>query len=177
MCLNFFKVAVTQGRSRVNLSFTGIPELGTFHLRIAGLARKGARKVIKTLQIGMRDGAGLSTTVTDAPSTDFTAKLVDVDPAGTARIVADGIRRMSSEDQAGWDGKVHVSPGAVGHVFGKGHRIRLDISSSNFPKFDRNLNTGASGLVSSNMRPARQVVRLGGLNGSKLTPNLLKDRR
>lgn len=111
---------------------------------------------------------------TDAPSTDFTAKIVDVDPVGTPRIVADAIRRLSPVDVAGNDGAVSISLGVVGHVFEKGHRIRLDISSSNFPKFDRNLNTGISGLLSSQMRTARQVVRFGGAGPSRLTLRVLE---
>ena len=84
-----------------------------------------------------------------APDTDFTAKLVDVHVDGYAQNVSEGIvraRYRSSNEEPSW-----ITPGAVhdytidlGHtatVFREGHRIRLEISSSNFPHFDRNPNT------------------------------------
>ena len=87
-----------------------------------------------------------------AKDTDFTAKLVDVYPDGTAYNVQEGIPRARYRDS--WDKKVLMKPGEVYRVtidleatsnyFGQGHRIRLEISSSNFPRFDRNLNTGGS---------------------------------
>jgi len=87
-----------------------------------------------------------------ARDTDFTAKLVDVYPDGTAYNVQEGILRARYRD--GWDNKVWMKPDEVYQVkidmeatsnyFGPGHRIRLEISSSNFPRFDRNLNTGGN---------------------------------
>ncbi|MEO3789654.1 CocE/NonD family hydrolase [Nonomuraea sp. B10E15] len=85
-----------------------------------------------------------------APDTDFTAKLVDVHPDGSARHVCDGILRMRYRD--GLETPTLINPGQVyeievdmsvtSMVFLAGHRIRIDISSSNFPRFDRNTNTG-----------------------------------
>jgi putative CocE/NonD family hydrolase len=106
---------------------------------------------------------------TDAPSTDFTAKLVDVEPGGAARVVADSIYRLSEVRE----GMVTIDLQAVGHVFEAGHRIRLDVSSSNFPKFDRNLNTGVSGLVSSETKRARQTIRCGASAPSRLRLSVL----
>jgi putative CocE/NonD family hydrolase len=85
-----------------------------------------------------------------APDTDFTAKLVDVDPAGVARNVSEGILRMryrnSFERQelmrSGTVYKIQIEMNATSNVFLAGHRLRLEISSSNYPHFDRNLNTG-----------------------------------
>ena len=77
---------------------------------------------------------------TDAPSTDFTAKLVDVYPDGTAYNIADGILRRNY-DVGGQPASIVIQLGATSNVFKKGHRIRLDVSSSNFPLFDRNPNT------------------------------------
>jgi putative CocE/NonD family hydrolase len=87
-----------------------------------------------------------------AKDTDFTAKLVDVYPDGTAYNVQEGILRARYRD--GWDKKVLMKSDEVYQVtidleatsnyFGPGHRIRLEISSSNFPRFDRNLNTGGN---------------------------------
>jgi len=87
---------------------------------------------------------------TSAVDTDFSAKLVDVYPGGRAFNVAEGIvraRYLRSLTEA-----VPVEPdktyeytidlGGVSNVFKAGHRIRVEVSSSNFPKWDRNLNTG-----------------------------------
>ncbi len=88
--------------------------------------------------------------------TDFTAKLVDVHPPnadyprGYAMNVADGILRARfrngrEEAELMEPGEVYelvIEPYPTANVFKKGHRIRLDISSSNFPRFDVNPNTG-----------------------------------
>ena len=86
-----------------------------------------------------------------AVDTDFTAKLVDVHPDGYAMNLLDGIIRARYRDSV--EEPQLMEPGAVcrfgidlwatSNVFLPGHRIRLEISSSNFPRFDRNLNTGA----------------------------------
>jgi putative CocE/NonD family hydrolase len=85
-----------------------------------------------------------------APDTDFTAKLVDVHPDGTAQRLCDGMVR--ARFRAGMDREELMQPGQVyrfeislwstSQVFLAGHRIRLEISSSAFPKYDRNLNSG-----------------------------------
>ncbi len=85
-----------------------------------------------------------------APDTDFTAKLVDVDPCGYARNLTDGIiraryRKPKAPASLIEPGRVYeytIDLWATSNVFKKGHRIRLEISSSNFPRFDRNTNTG-----------------------------------
>jgi hypothetical protein len=93
---------------------------------------------------------------TDGPDTDFTAKLIDVHPPnadypkGYAMILTDGIMRLRyAEDparprlrQPGEMVKVRITLFPTANLFMPGHRIRLDISSSNFPKFDVNPNTG-----------------------------------
>ena len=87
---------------------------------------------------------------TSAPDTDFTAKLVDVFPSGEARILTDGILRMryrTSLEKAelakpGEIYKLTIDAGVTSNVFLPGHRVRVEISSSNFPRFDRNPNTG-----------------------------------
>lgn len=85
-----------------------------------------------------------------APDTDFTGKLVDVHPDGRAVILTDGILRLRYRD--GFDQPRLMTPGeiyrieidlvATANVFRAGHAIRLEVSSSNFPRFDRNSNTG-----------------------------------
>ena len=85
-----------------------------------------------------------------ALDTDFTGKLVDVAPDGRAVNVADGIiraryRRSLSDPvplQPGQMEEVTVNLVATANVFAAGHRIRVEVSSSNFPRFDRNTNTG-----------------------------------
>lgn len=85
-----------------------------------------------------------------APDTDFTAKLVDVSPDGFARNLAEGIiraRYRASQEkpelmEPGQVYKFTVDLWSTGNVFRWGHAIRLEVSSSNFPRFDRNLNTG-----------------------------------
>jgi len=82
--------------------------------------------------------------------TDFTAKLVDVYPDGTAYNVQEGVIRARYREgmekkvwmEAGKTYKVEMTIGATANYFGTGHRIRVEISSSNFPRFDRNMNTG-----------------------------------
>jgi len=85
-----------------------------------------------------------------AVDTDFTAKLVDVWPNGMAQNLTEGILRARFRDSREAakpivPGKVYeykIDMWATSNVFLKGHRIRLEVSSSNFPRFDRNLNTG-----------------------------------
>jgi uncharacterized protein len=86
----------------------------------------------------------------DARDTDFTVKLVDVYPDGRAYNIDETIQRMRYRD--GYDRQVWMQPGQVYRVtlgpmttsnwFAPGHRIRIQVSSSNFPRFDRNMNTG-----------------------------------
>jgi hypothetical protein len=85
-----------------------------------------------------------------APDTDFTAKLVDVYPDGRAFNVQDGALRMRYREgfsrsllmKPGEVYEIHLDLHATSNYFDKGHRLRLEISSSNFPRWDRNLNTG-----------------------------------
>jgi putative CocE/NonD family hydrolase len=103
---------------------------------------------------------------TSARDTDFTAKLVDVFPDGHARNLTDGILRLRYRE--GLDRSVPAKPGeiyrltidagATSNVFLKGHRIRLEVSSSNFPRFDRNPNTGGRVADETQLRRAMQQV-------------------
>jgi putative CocE/NonD family hydrolase len=85
-----------------------------------------------------------------AVDTDFTAKLVDVAPDGYARNLTDGIiraryRKTTREEHLLNPGDVEeyeIDLWATSNVFQPGHRIRLEVSSSNFPRFDRNPNHG-----------------------------------
>ncbi len=83
-----------------------------------------------------------------ARDTDFTGKLVDVFPDGRAIILTDGILRARYRShppsllEPGTVYELHIDLVATANVFRQGHRIRLEIASSNFPRFDRNTNTG-----------------------------------
>jgi putative CocE/NonD family hydrolase len=88
----------------------------------------------------------------DVKDTDFTIKLIDVYPDGRAYNLDETIQRVRYRE--GYDkevfmeeGKIYrleMSPMATSNYFEKGHRIRIEISSSNFPRFERNLNTGGN---------------------------------
>ena len=85
-----------------------------------------------------------------AVDTDFTAKLVDVWPNGFAQNLTEGILRARYRNSAakpelmnpGEAYEFKIDVWSTSNVFKKGHRLRLEVSSSNFPRFDRNLNTG-----------------------------------
>lgn len=101
-----------------------------------------------------------------AVDTDFTAKLVDVEPSGYARNLTDGIIRARYRNAR--TAASFIAPGTVyeytidlwatSNLFKKGHQIRLEVSSSNFPRFDRNTNTGEPIGESANMVSALQTI-------------------
>jgi len=102
----------------------------------------------------------------DAKDTDFTAKLIDVYPDGRAFNIQEGILRAryrEGQERKVWftPGKVavvRIDLGATGNFFGPGHRIRLEVSSSNFPRFDRNLNTGGNNYDETKWLVAHNAV-------------------
>jgi putative CocE/NonD family hydrolase len=101
-----------------------------------------------------------------AVDTDFTAKLVDVCPCGCARNLTDGIIRARYRNSPATETRLtpgqveayEIDLGATSNVFLPGHRIRLEIASSNFPRFDRNPNTGAPIAIETDVVPAMQTV-------------------
>ena len=113
----------------------------------------------------------------DAPDTDFTVKLVDVAPDGTAWNIADSIQRMRYRE--GDDHAVFMKPGEIyrisppamlaANVFKKRHRVRVELSSSNFPSYARNLNTAADPYTSVETRVAANQVLHGPGRLSKIT--------
>ena len=104
---------------------------------------------------------------TDGKDTDFTAKLVDVHPDGFAHILADRIVRaryrkgsqlppeLLTPNKA-YEYKLDL--GYMATLLKPGHRLRLEISSSNFPRFERNLNTGTSNEDTAETRIARNTI-------------------
>lgn len=101
-----------------------------------------------------------------APDTDFTAVLVDVAPDGTAHNIANGIVRMRYRDTTtkatfmtpGQTYKVNLDMWATSNVFLAGHRLRVDVSSSDFPLWDRNLNTTDSPETGTRWVKATNVI-------------------
>lgn len=94
---------------------------------------------------------------TDAVSTDFTAKLIDVLPDGTAYNLTDGIVRLSNQT-AGKTVEIEIDMWATSNVFLPGHCIRVEVSSSNFPRYDANLNTGRTMIDSLESKCAQQTI-------------------
>lgn len=98
--------------------------------------------------------------------TDFMAKLIDVWPDGFAERLIDGMVRARFRN--GMDKPQLIEPGKVYaydldlwntcQMFKKGHRMRVEVSSSAFPKYDRNLNTGAALGKTSEMQTAQQII-------------------
>ena len=86
----------------------------------------------------------------DCPDTDFVAKLVDLQPDGCATMIMDGVTRAMYRDPSGeprplTPGRVErlsIDLGHIHHTLGAGHRIEIDITSSNFPRRARNTNSG-----------------------------------
>jgi len=93
---------------------------------------------------------------TDATSTDFTVKLVDVHPDGASYNVCDGILRREYSDPGRIE-RIEIELWPTSMVFKRNHRIRLEVSSSNFPRFDRNPNTGRSIAHETQQRMAHQT--------------------
>jgi uncharacterized protein len=101
-----------------------------------------------------------------APDTDFTAKLIDIWPNGFRQRLCDGMVRARFRD--GMERPALIEPGRIYHysidcwhtaqIFNVGHRICLEISSSAFPKYDRNLNTGEPLGKTSTMAVAEQRI-------------------
>ena len=111
----------------------------------------------------------------DVKDTDFTVKLLDVYPDGRAYNLDETIQRMRYREgydkpnawmQAGKVYKVVLQPMTTSNYFEAGHRIRIEISSSNFPRFDRNLNTGGR-----NWDETKGVVAHNAVHHSKQYPS------
>ena len=114
----------------------------------------------------------------DVKDTDFTVKLIDVYPDGRAYNLDETIQRMRYRN--GYDkplvwmetGKVHkvtLQPMTTSNYFEAGHRIRIEVSSSNFPRFDRNLNTGGK-----NYDEVKGVIAHNAVHHSKQYPSEVK---
>ena len=102
----------------------------------------------------------------DAKDTDFTIKLIDVYPDGQAYNLDETIQRVRYREgyekevfmEDGEVYKLDLTPMATSNYFEKGHQIRIEISSSNFPRFERNLNTGGNNYDEKDAVTARNRV-------------------
>lgn len=122
----------------------------------------------------------------DAPDTDFTVKLLDVDTEGRAWNLDETIQRMRWREgydrpetrmEPGRTYKVALGPLNTSNFFAKGHRIRIEVSSSNFPRFDRNLNTGGRNFDEKTGRVARNAVHTGRATPSAITLTVVPTTR
>jgi putative CocE/NonD family hydrolase len=107
----------------------------------------------ETLEEGIEVSGFIESTLylaSDVKDTDLTIKLIDVYPDGTAYNLDETIQRVRYREgyekevfmEEGKVYKVDLTPMSTSNYFEKGHKIRIEVSSSNFPRFDRNLNTG-----------------------------------
>lgn len=120
-----------------------------------------------------------------APDTDFMAKLMVVKPDGRAINLVDGVLRARFRE--GFDREVLLDPGkatrfdidlwATSYRFDAGDRLRVDVSSSNFPRLARNLNTGAEFARTSTMKVAKQTIYLQEGQASHLVLPVIPQRK
>ncbi|MEL6972614.1 MAG: CocE/NonD family hydrolase [Bacteroidota bacterium] len=119
----------------------------------------------------------------DAKDTDFTLKLIDVYPDGRAYNLDETIQRVRYRE--GYDKevfmvegevyKIDLTPLATSNYFEKGHQIRIEVSSSNFPRFERNLNTGGANYDEAKGVVARNTVHHSAEHPSQIRLSLLKN--
>ena len=122
----------------------------------------------------------------DAKDTDFTVKIIDVYPDGRAYNLDESIQRMRYRDgydkplvwmEKGKVTKVTLQPLNTSNYFPPGHRLRIEVSSSNFPRFDRNLNTGGNNYDETQGVVAHNVVHHSAQYPSALTVTVVKSSR
>jgi len=119
-----------------------------------------------------------------AVDTDFTGKLVDVWPNGFAQNLTEGIiraRYRNSQEKPelmnpGEIYKFSIDLWSTSNVFRKGHKLRLEVSSSNFPRFDRNPNTGENGEHASRSVAATNTIYHDAQHPSVLIVPIVKAR-
>jgi uncharacterized protein len=119
----------------------------------------------------------------DAKDTDVTVKVLDVYPDGRAYNLDESIQRMRYRDgydkplvwmESGKVYKVTLQPLTTSNFFAAGHRLRLEVSSSNFPRFDRNLNTGGNNYDESTGVVARNAVHHSKQYPSQMTVTIVR---
>ncbi len=107
------------------------------------------------------------TVSSDAPDTDIVARMVDVDPEGRATNIQEGALRLRWRDgpparplEPGLSYQLRVNMRAIAYRLSAGHRLRLDVTSSSFPRLERNLNTGGD-YGDVRMRTATNTLHFG----------------
>jgi putative CocE/NonD family hydrolase len=93
---------------------------------------------------------------TDGPSTDWVARLCEVDADGISRNIVDGITRVQTEP--GRVDEVDIDLWSTSILVKAGHQLRVHVTSSNFPRWDRNLNTGEPVTEGTTIRVAQQRI-------------------
>ena len=138
------------------------------------------------LQEGLEVSGPMEATLyvsSDAKDTDVTVKMIDVYPDGTAYNLDETIQRVryreGYEKPPAWmeKGKVYkvaLQPMTTSNYFPAGHRIRMEVSSSNFPRFDRNFNTGGSTYDEVQGVVAHNVVHHSKQYPSQITVTVVK---
>jgi putative CocE/NonD family hydrolase len=119
----------------------------------------------------------------DAKDTDFTVKLIEVLPDGTAYNIEENIQRVRYREgytkpvwmEKGKVYKVTFQPMQTSNYFAAGHQLRIEISSSNFPQFDRNLNTGGENYNESQAIVAHNEVHHSAQYPSSVTLSVVKE--
>jgi putative CocE/NonD family hydrolase len=150
------------------------------------------------LEEGVEVSGFIETTLyvsSDAKDTDFTIKLIDVDEEGRAYNLDETILRARYREgfdkevfmEDGEVYKLEMTPMSTSNYFAKGHRIRIEVSSSNFPRFDRNLNTGGNnydeseGVVAHNKihhsEKYPSQIRLPIVKNSQVEANKTKEKK
>jgi putative CocE/NonD family hydrolase len=164
-------------------------QAGSFDQRVRETDPQILVYTTEPLREGMEVSGPVSVTLyvsSDARDTDFTVKLIDVDTEGRAWNLDETIQRMRYH--TGYDRpetrmapgevyKVTLGPLNTSNYFKPGHRIRIEVSSSNFPRFDRNLNTGGNNFDEATGVVARNAVHLGRGTPSSLTLSVVKPPR
>ncbi len=147
----------------------GAIEAGSYDQRTLELREDILVYTTAPLKEGVEVSGFIETTLfvsSDAKDTDFTVKLIDVYPNGAAYNLDETIQRARYRD--GYDREVFMKPGEIyklnlspmstSNYFAKGHRIQIEVSSSNFPRFARNLNTGGNNFDETDGVVARNVI-------------------
>jgi hypothetical protein len=121
----------------------------------------------------------------DVKDTDVTLKLIDVYPDGRAYNLDDTIQRLRYRDgyekpampmQPGKVYKVAFSPMVTSNLFPAGHRLRIEVSGSNFPRFDRNLNTGGRNYDETHPVTAHTTIHHSAQYPSSVTVSVMRGR-
>jgi len=118
------------------------------------------------MEITGRIGATLFA-ATDGPSTDWVVRLCEVDEHGRSLNIVDGITRVRTE--SGRIDRIDVDLWSTSIVIKSGHRLRIHVTSSNFPRWDRNLNTGEDPITATEQRIAKQMIYHDATRPSRIT--------